>query len=127
MSKASVQDLAVLAHLHLLLVLADNEVVCAQSLQSLFLLLLTGTEDCHLKAHGLAQLDGHVTQTSQPDDSQLGAGLVQAIVLDRAVGGDASTQQGCCCIQRQVLWQVQQEAATQHMCQIADQDQQTVM
>lgn len=35
-------------HLHLLLVLADNEVVSPQGLQGLCLLLLTGAENSHL-------------------------------------------------------------------------------
>lgn len=71
-----------------------------------------------LKIHSLAQLHSHVAQPTQTNNTQLSARLVQTIVLDGAVGGDASTQEGSCSIQGQVLWQMQQEAAEQNKANV---------
>lgn len=68
----------------------------------------------YLKAHGLANLDSHVTQTTQSNHAKLHAGLVQVVVHEGAVGGDARTQQRSCCIHGQVLWHMQHKSAAQH-------------
>ena len=65
----------------------------------------------YLKTHGFANFNSHVTQTTQANHTNLHASLVQPIVHERAVCGDASTQQWSCCIHRQVLWQVQDKPA----------------
>ena len=65
----------------------------------------------HLKAHSLANLDRDMPKTSESNDSNLHARLVQPVVHQGAVDGDASTQQGGGSVQRQVLGDVQHEAA----------------
>ena len=69
------------------------------------------TIDTYLHAHGLGNLDSHVSKTTQTNDADLHARLVQAVVHERAVGGDAGAQQRSCALHLQVLWDVQREPA----------------
>ena len=54
----------------------------------------SNSRGAHLTTHGLSYLDSHVAQTPQSNNTKLCARLVQPIVHEGAVGGDASTQQG---------------------------------
>ncbi len=69
------------------------------------------TVETHLHTHGLGNLDSHVSKTTQSNDADLHARLVQAVVHKGAVGGDASSQQRSCALHLQVLWNVQRKPA----------------
>ena len=53
----------------------------------------------------------HVTESAEAHDADFEAGLVQVVVLERRVDGDAGAQQRRRAVQRQVARDVQHEAA----------------
>ena len=64
----------------------------------------SATSRTHLAAKCHPKLDGHMSQATQPHNTDLVARLVQAVVLVGCVGGDASTDQGSNTSQVQVCW-----------------------
>ncbi len=53
----------------------------------------------------------HVAKAAEADDANLEAGLIQVVVLERRVDGDAGAQQRRRAVKRQVARDVQHEAA----------------
>jgi len=73
-----------------------EEVSCKQQ--------MTGPDRALTSAH-------HVAEAAEADDADLQARLVQVVVLERRVDGDAGAQQRRRAVQRQVARDVQHEAA----------------
>ena len=71
---------------------AGGVVVVRAQLQPVLLLLQRLRQDGDLGAHGVGDLDGHVSEPAESDDGDLLAGS-GAPVAQRGVGGDAGAEQ----------------------------------